>query len=123
MCVVVITIADFHSIKPKLRFCAGSNPACDVSEIRDGEDLWKNPEFMNELRRIEEEQQKHLTEILYFTNDTNKTYDSIKFKTIRNFGDAIKNCIISIDIANKFKDKIWWKKNYDRQKFKIYESY
>ena len=35
--VVVITIAQPHSTKP--RFCAGSNPAHGVSEIRDGEDL------------------------------------------------------------------------------------
>ena len=28
-----------HSTKPELRFCAGSNTARVVSEIRDGEDL------------------------------------------------------------------------------------
>ena len=37
--VVVITIAQLYSTKPELRFCAGSNPAHGVSEIRDGEDL------------------------------------------------------------------------------------
>ena len=37
--VVVITTAQLHSTKPELRFCAGSNPACGVSEIQDGEDL------------------------------------------------------------------------------------
>ena len=37
--VVVITTAQFHSSKAELRFCAGSNPARGVSEIRDGEDL------------------------------------------------------------------------------------
>ena len=37
--VVVITTAQLHSPKPELRFCAGSNPARGVSEIRDGEDL------------------------------------------------------------------------------------
>ena len=37
--VVVITAAQIHSNKPELRFCADSNPARDVSEIRDGEDL------------------------------------------------------------------------------------
>ena len=36
---VVITTAQLHSTKPELRFCAGSNPAPGVSEIRDGEDL------------------------------------------------------------------------------------
>ena len=39
--VVVMTTAKLHSSKPELRFCAGSNPARDVSEIRDGEDLWQ----------------------------------------------------------------------------------
>ena len=37
--VVVINTAQLHSTKPELRFCAGSNPARGVSEIRDGEDL------------------------------------------------------------------------------------
>ena len=37
--VVVMNTAQLHSAKPQLRFCAGSNPACGVSEIRDGEDL------------------------------------------------------------------------------------
>ena len=39
--VVVITTAQLHSTKPELKFCAGSNPARGVSEIRDGEDLWQ----------------------------------------------------------------------------------
>ena len=37
--VVVIITAQFHSTKTELRFCAGSNPACSVSEIGDGDDL------------------------------------------------------------------------------------
>ena len=37
--VVVITTAQLHSTKPELRFCAVSNPARGVSEIRDAEDL------------------------------------------------------------------------------------
>ena len=39
--VVVTTTVQLHSTKPELRFCAGSNPAYGVSEIRDGEDLWQ----------------------------------------------------------------------------------
>ena len=39
--IAVITAAQLHSTKPELRFCVGSNPACGVSEIRDGEDLWQ----------------------------------------------------------------------------------
>ena len=30
-----------HYCTTSFRFCAGSNPACGVSEIRDGEDLWQ----------------------------------------------------------------------------------
>ena len=37
--VLVVTIAQLHSTKPELRFCADSNSARGVSEIRDGEDL------------------------------------------------------------------------------------
>ena len=37
--VVVVTTAQLHSSMPELSFCAGSNPARGVSEIRDGEDL------------------------------------------------------------------------------------
>ena len=37
--IVVTTTAQVHSTKSELRFCAGSNPACGMSEIRDGEDL------------------------------------------------------------------------------------
>ena len=33
---MVINTAQLHSIKPERRFCAGSNPALGVSEIRDG---------------------------------------------------------------------------------------
>ena len=32
-------ILNLNDIKSELRFCAGSNPACGVLEIRDGEDL------------------------------------------------------------------------------------
>ena len=39
MMVVVIAAAQLHSAKTQLRFCAGSNPACGVSKIPDGEDL------------------------------------------------------------------------------------
>ena len=35
--VVVITTVQLHSVKPELKFCARSNPARRVLEIRDGE--------------------------------------------------------------------------------------
>ena len=37
---VVVISTQLHSTNPELRFCAGSNPACGVLEIRDDEDLW-----------------------------------------------------------------------------------
>ena len=37
--VMVITTVQLHSIKLELRFCAGSNPDRDVSEILDGKDF------------------------------------------------------------------------------------
>ena len=37
--VMVITTAQLHSSKPKLRFCAGSNPDRNMSKICDDEDL------------------------------------------------------------------------------------
>ena len=33
-------VAQLHSAKTELRFCAGSNPARDLSEIRNDEDLY-----------------------------------------------------------------------------------
>ena len=39
--VVAITTGQLHSTNLELRFCAGSNLARDMSEIRDGEDLWQ----------------------------------------------------------------------------------
>ena len=39
--VVVITTAQLHLTEPELRFCAGSNPARGVSEIRANVDLWQ----------------------------------------------------------------------------------
>ena len=36
---VAITTAQLYSTKPELKFYAGSNPAPDVPEIRDGEHL------------------------------------------------------------------------------------
>ena len=33
--------AQLHSTKPELRFWAGPNPTCGVSEVCDGEDLWQ----------------------------------------------------------------------------------
>lgn len=60
---------------------------------------------MNELIRVEKEEEKYQTEMSYVTKNTNKIYDFTKFKTIRDFGDAIKNCITSTDITKKVSEK------------------
>ena len=39
--VVVITNAQLHSSKSEPRFCVGSNPACSLSKICEGENLWE----------------------------------------------------------------------------------
>ena len=39
--IVVISSAQFHSMKPKFRFSVGSNPGRSMSEIRDDENLWQ----------------------------------------------------------------------------------
>ena len=39
--VVVITTAQLNSTNPEVRFCADSNPASGVTEIRDAEGLWQ----------------------------------------------------------------------------------
>ena len=39
----------YHSTKPKLRFCAGSNPDHAMSEICDGADLWQWPQLQIKL--------------------------------------------------------------------------
>ena len=36
---VIVTTTQLNSTKPEVRFRAGSNPACGVTDIRDGEDL------------------------------------------------------------------------------------
>ena len=58
-----------------------------------------NPEIINEIKRIEEiEKQIDRNKMVY--KGTNKTYDFRNFKTIRAFGNEIRNNVISFDTAN-----------------------
>ena len=63
----------------------------ELSSIKDSipiENL--NPEIINEIKRIEEEEKKvNRNKMVY--KATNKTYDFRKFKTLRAFGNEIKN--------------------------------
>ena len=58
-----------------------------------------NPEIINEIKRIEELEKKvDRNKMVY--KGTNKTYDFRNFKTIRAFGNEIRNNVISLDTAN-----------------------
>ena len=58
-----------------------------------------NPEIINEIKRIEEIEKK-IDRNKTFYKGTNKTYDFRNFKTIRTFGNEIRNNVISLDTAN-----------------------
>ena len=58
-----------------------------------------NPEIINEIKRIEEIE-KNVDRNKMNYKGTNKTYDFRNFKTIRAFGNEIRNNIISLDTAN-----------------------
>ena len=58
-----------------------------------------NPEIINEIKKIEEiEKMADRNKMVY--KGTNKTYDIRNFKTIRTFGNEIRNNVISLDTAN-----------------------
>ena len=58
-----------------------------------------NPEIINEIKKIEEiEKQVDRNRMVY--KGTNETYDFRNFKTIRAFGNEIRNNVISLDTAN-----------------------
>ena len=58
-----------------------------------------NPEIINEIKRIEEMEQKVDRNRMVYKG-TNTTYDFRNFKTIRAFGNKIRNNVISLDTAN-----------------------
>ena len=58
-----------------------------------------NPEIVNEIKRIAEiEKNVDRNKMVY--KGTNETYDFRNFKTIRAFGNEIRNNVISLDTAN-----------------------
>ena len=64
-----------------------------------------NPEIINEIKRIEEEEKKvNRNKMVYKV--TNKTYDFRKFKTIRAFGSEIKNNVIDEDMVNNEQNEL-----------------
>ena len=58
-----------------------------------------NPEILKEIEKIEKIEKKvDRNKMVY--KGTNKTYDLRNFKTIRTFGNEIRNNVISLDTAN-----------------------
>ena len=71
---VIITMQKIISTKPELRFCAGSNPARGVSEIRDGKDIWQWSRVEikpNAFRRSTIPQKKTIHQILSLIHNQN----------------------------------------------------
>ena len=58
-----------------------------------------NPEIVDEIEEIEEEERK-VDGVKMVYEGSNKTYDFKKFKTIRVFGNGIRNNIINMSMAN-----------------------
>ena len=57
-----------------------------------------NPEIVDEIEKIEEEEKKaDRSKMVY--EGSNKTYDFRKFKTIRAFGNEIRNNIINYEYS------------------------
>ena len=65
----------------------------------------QNPEIINEIKRIEEQEKKaNRNKMVY--KSTNKTYDFRNFKTIRAFASEIKNNVINENIANNEQNEL-----------------
>ena len=58
-----------------------------------------NPEIINEIKRIEEKEKKVDRNRMVYKG-TNKTYDFRNFKTIRAFGNEIRNNVIGSDTTD-----------------------
>ena len=69
-----------------------------------------NHEIINEIKKIEETEKKvDRNKMVY--KGTNKTYDFRNFKTIRTFGNEIRNNVISLDTANMDQANLLTKQN------------
>ena len=64
-----------------------------------------NPEIINEIKRIEEEEKKVDRNNMVY-KATNKTYDFRKFKTIRVFGNEVKNNVINTNMENEEQNEL-----------------
>ena len=107
--VVVFTTAQLHSAKPKLRFCASSNPARGVPEIRDGEDLWQWSQLeirVNAFRRSTIPQQQFIKA----SWKTKNCYAEDVLKTC--LEDILKTCLEDILKTFQRQIKCFWEYLY-----------
>ena len=80
-----------------------------------------NYESVDEIERIEEEERKtDRSKMVY--NGFNETYDFRKFKTIRVFGNEIRNNIINMSMVNDEQDGLLRRINEFRSKTKPHDS-
>ena len=87
---VVITTAQLHSTNPKLRFCAGSDPAQDVSKVRNG-DLWQWSRLeirLNAFRRSTASQKQFFIIIIIIIINHSSIHLLEVFKIKRRFSDC-----------------------------------
>ena len=64
-----------------------------------------NPEIINEIKKIEEIEKK-VDRNKMVSEGTNKTYDFRKYKTIRAFGNDIRNNVINMNTANEEQNEL-----------------
>ena len=65
-----------------------------------------NPEIVDEIEKIEEEEERKANISKRVYEGSNKAYDYRKFKTLRVFGNEIRNNIINMSMANDEKKQL-----------------
>ena len=65
-----------------------------------------NSDIVNEIERIEEKEERKVDRGKMVYKASNETYDFRKFKTVRVFGNEIRNNIIDLSMANDEQDQL-----------------
>ena len=65
-----------------------------------------NHEIVDEIERIEEEEERKADRSKMVYKGSNQTYNFIKFKTIRIFGNEVRNNIINMSMVNDEQDQL-----------------
>ena len=98
--VVVITTAQLHSTRSQLKFCAGSNPAHGVLEIRDDENFWQLSRLeirLNAVRRSTIPQKQFI--IIIIIKDCSQISSFLQVK--KNFFRNYRNNKSNIQLLNE----------------------